>query len=196
MMRLKAIILFLILISGTYACIRPQYDHFAPIGEDHYLRMVVETSAGNTHCVQYNSSRNEFIKGSALKSPAPVNFGFIPSLNISTNKENIDPVHVMLLSDSKPAGTILKIIPVGMLQLSVSDEEKHFILAIPADPSEQKVKIQNSSELSMTNPSIFLLLESWLKNYFTTCGVNIQINGWLDENETWHYLLNTFHLQS
>ncbi|HNQ59289.1 MAG TPA: inorganic diphosphatase [Bacteroidales bacterium] len=194
MMKRKPFALISFLLIVISACIRPQYDNFSSIGEDHYLRMVIETPAGNLNCVHFHPSSNSFIQGNAFQKPAPLNFGFIPSSNRSKSAQEFDPIRVMLLSNSKPSGTILKIIPIGMLQFAASGKQRVLILAVPADPSHRKSNINDEAAISMTEPSIFSILELWLKNYSAI--PDVIIYGWADENITWNYILDVLRLKS
>ena len=81
-----------------------------------------------------------------------------------------------------------------MLQFAASGKQRVLILAVPADPSHRKSNINDEAAISMTEPSIFSILELWLKNYSAI--PDVIIYGWADENITWNYILDVLRLKS
>ncbi len=193
---MKSTILQVILISVlSVGCVSRDYSTLPSIMEGHQVTMVVEISAGTSVKIEYNALKREFLPDSIAGRvrfvdylPYPLNYGFIPStLQSAQRGGDGDPLDVMLLGQSLPTGTIIKVIPVAVLRTKDNGEDDDKILVIPADPSSRIVMADDFASLNMNYPSILAQLESWFLNYKGT-GV-ITSDGWGDEAEAWAKIL-------
>lgn len=193
---MKSTIIQVILISVlSVGCVSRDYSTLPSVTEDHQLTMVVEISAGTSVKIEYNALKREFFSDSIAGRvrvidylPYPLNYGFIPSTLQSAQKGGDgDPLDVLLLGQSLPTGTIIKVIPIAVLRMKDNGEDDDKILVIPADPSARIVMADDFASLNMNYPSVLSQLESWFLNYKGT-GVMIS-GGWGDEAEAWAKIL-------
>lgn len=189
---MKSTILQVVLISVlSVGCVSRDYSTLPSITEDHQVTMVVEISAGTSVKIEYNPLKREFLPDSIEGRvrvvdylPYPLNYGFIPSTLQSTQKGGDgDPLDVLLLGQSLPTGTIIKVIPIAVLRIKDNGEDDDKILVIPADPSARVVQADDFASLNMNYPSILIQLEVWFVNY-KRAGM-ITSSGWGDEAEAW-----------
>lgn len=186
-------LLFLIVIGG---CVSRDLESLPAITEGHQLTMVVEIAAGSAEKIEYNSEKKAFLPDSVQGKvrivdflPYPVNYGFIPStLQSKAKGGDGDPLDVMLIGQSLPAGSVLKVIPVGVLRLKDNGEADDKILAIPADPSQRLIAATDFATLTMNYPAILTLLNDWFVNYKGQ-GVTTS-DGWGDEAEAWRLVID------
>lgn len=115
---------------------------FTPEG---VLQAVIEIPAGTNTKYEYNREELRFQpdmrEGKARKVnflPYPVNYGFIPSTRMEKERGGDgDPLDVLLLAEHVPTGSVVPVIPIGLLRLSDLGELDHKVLAIPADPEKR-----------------------------------------------------------
>ena len=111
--------------------------------------MVVEIPAGTNKKLEYNAKTNSFpadvLSGEERKVnflPYPGNYGFIPSTIMDRSKGGDgDALDVLLLSQHIATGTILEIIPIGILVLEDNGEDDSKIIAVPVDENLRVIDI-------------------------------------------------------
>lgn len=186
-------VLLLLLISG---CVSRDLETLPAITEGHQLTMVVEIAAGSAVKTEYSAEKRAFLPDSVQGKvrvidflPYPVNYGFIPStIQPKASAGDGDPLDVMLIGQSLPSGTILRVIPLGVLRLKDHGENDDKILAIPADPSQRLIQSADFATLTLNYPAILTLLNDWFVNYKGQ-GV-ITSDGWGDEAEAWRLVID------
>ena len=108
-----------------------------------HLQMVVEIPAGTNVKLEYDIETNTFPvdkkngKDRVIEFlPYPGNYGFIPStiMDISRGGDG-DAVDILLLSEHLPTGTIIEVLPIGILVLEDSGEKDSKIIVVPIDES-------------------------------------------------------------
>ena len=167
------IIFFIFLTFSNINLIALNYSKIETYSTDKYLQMVVEIPAGTNKKIEYDFVKNIFLVDMANQKeriidflPYPGNYGFIPSTLM--NKENGgdgDALDVLLLSETLETGTLLDIIPIGMLVLEDSGENDSKIIAIPVKKDIQIIKASSYKELYQNYPAAKNIIELWLLNY-------------------------------
>lgn len=177
--------LILILLEG---CKPRDYSKIPAYSRNHFLQAVIEIPAGTnlkiSYCILSHRFRVETMDGAERKVnylPYPANFGFIPSTLINKAGEGKgDMIDVVVISDKLEVGTVIEIIPVGMLVIKDDFLTDYKVLAIPSDMKMQVVSVNTFPELNSTYPRLTEILEEW----FLHSGFykNAIILGWEDEH--------------
>lgn len=179
----------LVFIGILSSCGKKDYSRIPFMGEDHLFCMVVEIPAGTNHKIEFDKQSLTFKTNQVDGQdriieflPYPCNYGFIPStLQNKAKGGDGDPLDVLLIGESKETGSVLKIIPIAVLQMTDNGERDDKIIAIPADPFARTIKAQDLASLSTRYPTIIQIVELWMSNY--KGGNGIQIEGWGDEDD-------------
>ena len=166
-------IFFILLTFSNINLIALNYSKIETYSTDKYLQMVVEIPAGTNKKIEYDSDKNIFIVDRVNQKeriinflPYPGNYGFIPStLMDKENGGDGDALDVLLLSETLKTGTLLDIIPIGILVLEDSGENDSKIIAIPVNEDIQIIKSTSYDELSNNYPAIKNIIELWFLNY-------------------------------
>ena len=162
---------------------------FSPTG---HLQAVVEIPAGTNTKFEYDKKLHQFIpdnrSGQVRKidfMPYPVNYGFVPSTCMDKERGGDgDPLDVLLLAENIPTGSVVEIIPIGLLQLKDLGELDHKILAIPVDTDKRIVKSTNWTEFQQNYSAIRHILELFFL-YYDGLGT-MTLMGWADEIAAMH----------
>ncbi|MGC8864382.1 MAG: inorganic diphosphatase [Bacteroidales bacterium] len=188
--RFSPLLLFLL-----FACHHTDYSTLPPMGEDHWIRMVVETPAGQNFVSRYDSENKIFIPTVQLNKSLPENWnlGFVPAGSQKKAEQNYRLVEVLLLSSPKTQGTVLKIIPLGMLRMQTGDGPRVLLLAAPADPSDRLAGTETPEEMAMVFPEIFEQVEKNLA--LTVYKANPQSLTWADPTKTWQFIFSMIEIQ-
>jgi inorganic pyrophosphatase len=91
-----------------------------------------------------------------------------------------DPLDVLLLSEHVPTGSVVEILPIGLLQLKDLGELDHKVLAIPVNPDWRIISATNWIEFQQHYSAIRHILELFFL-YYDGLGT-MTIMGWSDEN--------------
>lgn len=175
-------------------CSHPDYYALPATTDGQQVIMVVEIAAGTSLKTEYDNSAKRFLpdsvngKARLIKFlPYPVNYGFIPStLQSKEEGGDGDPLDVMMIGPALPTGTIVKVIPLGVLRLKDRGETDDKILVIAADPDQRAVEADDFSTLTLSYPAILTILEEWFVNYK---GIGVtQSLGWGDDSEAWRII--------
>ncbi|WP_299704415.1 inorganic diphosphatase [uncultured Pontibacter sp.] len=147
------------------------------------LQAVIEVPAGSATKLHYNRQTRKFEAEQQAGQdrvvnflPYPANFGFIPSTEINAQKK---PLEVVVLSGSVEAGTVLEVIPVGVLQLETNGELDHKIIAVPARPSERTVNVSDYNSFTADYPAVKSILQQWFVYHNQTA--KSKFVGWRNE---------------
>lgn len=173
----------------VFACTRRNLEELPAIGSDHYFRMVVEIPAGSSLKNEYNPKTRRFEAGKDNQPPRvidflpyPGNYGFIPSTRQDAKSGGDgDPLDVLLIGPPLEKGTVIKILPVGVLKMTDAGETDHKIIAIPADPEARTLQAFNYATIFTKYPAVLNILETWFLNYKGS--EIVVIEGWGDETE-------------
>jgi len=185
-------LLLLIFLSG---CVNRDYESLPAVTDGHQVTMVVEIPAGTSVKIEYNRQRRAFLPDSVNGKvrvidflPYPVNYGFIPSTcQRAEDGGDGDPLDVMLIGETLPVGTIVKVLPVGVLRLKDRGETDDKILVIPADPMRRVIEADDFASLSVNYPALINILTEWFVSYKGP-GL-VESSGWGDESEAWQEIV-------
>lgn len=174
----------LLLNTLIFGC-KTDYANLPAYSENRQMQAVIEIPAGSAHQQQYNFETREFPAPETNTAenlihflPYPVNFGFVPStFRDEANGGSGKPVAISVIGESCAVGTVLEVIPVGVLILDMNGELVHNIIAIPARPSEQTIEAEDFATFSSKYPAVKLILEKW----FLNARPNTHLVGWKNE---------------
>ena len=155
------------------------------------LNVVVEIPAGTNRKVEYHPGTGyvvDTLEGGADRVinflPYPGNYGFVPSTLMDESRGGDgDALDVLVIGESVPTGTQLRVIPVGALMLRDRGEIDTKIIAVAADPDERTLRVENFLDFSLGNDAAKRIIETWFLNYK---GDNaIELLRWEDEAYAW-----------
>lgn len=163
------------------------YADISTYSDAGFLQMVVEIPAGTNMKLEYDLETNTFPvdkkdgKERLIEFlPYPGNYGFIPSTIMDINRGGDgDAVDILLLSEHLPTGTIIEVLPIGVLVLVDSGEMDSKIIAIPVDES---LRILNTQSYESFHSEFFMakhLIQLWFLGYKE--GSVIEFISWKDE---------------
>lgn len=187
-MKQKNTFITIILVIGfsisSYAI---DYKTIDTYSENKYLNMVVEIPAGTSTKIEYNYFFNKFMPDEINGKPRivnfmpyPANYGFIPStLMNSASGGDGDPLDVLLIAESIKTGTVIEIIPIGILVLNDLNENDSKIIAIPVDPMLRIINVESFKELKQHHNAILDLIRLWFLNYKNNNAIKFEY--WGDE---------------
>lgn len=137
------------------------------------INVVIEIPAGTNHKMEYqpesNTFENDVIAGQDRVIeflPYPANYGFIPSTLMDKEKGGDgDALDVILIAESLPTGTVIEAIPIATLRLNDNGETDTKIVAIPTDPAQQLIKVENFVEFMVEYDAARLIIQEWFLSY-------------------------------
>ena len=189
-MRLTAAIIFSLLVSNpSFAGSSVDYSEVSTYSQAGILQMVIEIPAGTNRKLEYNSKTNSFVVDTLAGRPRVIeflpyvgNYGFIPSTIMHESRGGDgDALDILLISESRPTGTIVGVIPIALLKLEDQGEIDNKIIAVPANPSERIINAASLSELHSEFPDTMSIIKQWFLNYKKTG--SIKFRGWGSEAE-------------
>jgi len=90
-----------------------------------------------------------------------------------------DALDVLVLSDASPRGSVIKVLPIGVILLEDQGENDHKIIAVPFEASDRIINVEKfSSFITKYNAAQFIVQE-WFLNY-KGFG-KMKLLGWKDE---------------
>ncbi|QHL88841.1 inorganic diphosphatase [Nibribacter ruber] len=176
------LVLFMALSSCT-----TNYQDVPAFTETKQWQAVIVTPAGSTEPQRYDASQKKFLPQTEAGQPKKLDFlpslgneGFIPSTLVDSVKGRpAAPLPVLVLSNQLKQGTVLEILPMGVLVLERNGELYHLIVAIPARPSEQTISAHNYLDFSGRYPAVKTILQNWYLNVDRQQPTRLM--GWKDE---------------
>ena len=172
-------ILFLFLLSGC----KTDYANLPTYSANKQLQAVIENPAGTNHKLRFDRTTKEFVNAKEAGRdrvigflPFPGNYGFIPSTEVGGNG---DPLEVLVIAEAMETGTVMEIVPLGVLHLDIEGELEPKIIAVPARPSEQLISATDYAALSTQYPALKEILEKWFVHHTPTR--HAKFAGWRDE---------------
>jgi inorganic pyrophosphatase len=161
-------ITFLLVLS-----LNANYMEIKTFSKDGFLQMVVEIPAGTNKKIEYDKNLNDFLidKIDGIDRiinflPYPGNYGFIPSTQMDKERGGDgDALDILLLSESINTGTIIDVIPIGLLVLQDSNEIDTKIIAVPVNKSLKIIDAENYSDLNEDYLILKDITKLWFTNY-------------------------------
>ena len=155
---------------------------------DGLLNAVIEIPAGTNHKFEYNKQSFEFQNDLRHGQPRvidflpyPVNYGFVPSTRMDKPRGGDgDPLDVLVLAESLPTGTVLPVLPIGLLLLQDHGEWDNKVLATPADPARRIIRATNWHDFQQSYSAARHLIETFFL-YYDGLGT-MTLMGWADEH--------------
>lgn len=147
------------------------------------LQAVIEVPAGNNLQLKYDRQTQEFIsiknagKDDVIEFlPLPGNYGFIPSTEVDKAGNSLP---ILVLAERVETGTVMEVVPLGILQLETDGEIKPVVVAVPARPSERTINATTLEALTKHYPAAQTILREWFVNQSRTD--NTKFVAWRDE---------------
>ncbi|TGE22908.1 inorganic diphosphatase [Hymenobacter metallicola] len=159
-----------------------QLPTFSP--ERKLLQVVVEIPAGSNHAQRYDPAKKDFlpVRRAGLDHiveflPCPGNQGFIPgTLLPSTNA----PLQAIVLAETQAEGTVIEVLPIGVLTLDDNGVLEQVIVAVPARPSQQILPgIASWKSLTKQFPGAQQAVGQWFQHQGRIG--EVRLVGWKDE---------------
>ncbi|MGY2131586.1 inorganic diphosphatase [Hymenobacter sp. HD11105] len=173
----------LLLSLGVAGC---QTDYaelptFSP--ERKLMQAVIEVSAGTNYEQRYDPANNKFApqqragKDRMLEFlPYPGNYGFVPSTSTASG----NALAILVLAESQPAGTVLEVLPIGLVVLDKAGVLERVVLAVPARPSQRILPhVTTWDDFTQGYPAAQQILRLWFQHSDNPGAVRIM--GWKDE---------------
>jgi len=165
----------------------PNLLHYPTFSESGQLNAVIEIASGTNRKFEIDKESGHIRPDLRDGKPRmidflsyPVNYGFIPSTKMDQIRGGDgDPLDVLVLAESKPAGTVLEVIPIGLLMLEDGGEADNKVLAIPVDPALRIIRADNWHDFQQQYSTIRHILELYFM-YYDGLGV-MKVMGWADE---------------
>lgn len=155
--------------------------------ENGLLNAVIEIPAGTNTKYEYNRQLLHFqpdVRENRTRRidflSYPLNYGFIPSTRMDKERGGDgDPLDVLVLAEHLPVGTVLEVIPIGLLLLKDLGELDNKVLSIPADPGKRIIRAKNWREFQQEYSAARHILELFFM-YYDGLGT-MTVMGWADE---------------
>ncbi len=166
------------------------YNALPAFSENGVLQCVIEIPSGTNKKVEYNKTSYTFEidKKNGQERiinflPYPGNYGFIPS-TLSTIDEggDGDALDILVIAEALPTGTILEIIPIGMLKLLDNGEYDYKIIGIPIKKELQIIQATTYVNFIEKYPKAKEIIDDWFLHYDTSDVLSSE--GWANEKET------------
>lgn len=168
---------------------QPRVDELPTYSADRYLlQVVVETPAGTNRVLHYDATANDFVPEQRAGVdrlvgflPYPANAGFVPSTHLPASPQHPTgrPLPALVLAESLPTGTVLEVLPIGLLTLDRAGELEPVVLTVPARPSQRVLPVTNWREMRQQYPAAQEILRLWLLR--SAEHGEVRIVGWRDE---------------
>jgi inorganic pyrophosphatase len=160
-------------------CIQCQTSEKASVYElsayssNNHIQAVIEIPAGTSKKIEFNTRSKQFEvdqrngKDRVIQYlPYPANYGFIPgTFSDPTKGGDGDALDILILCESVPTGTIMEVLPIGMLKLIDDGELDYKIIAIPVDQTLRTVDATRLDILQEKFPYIQEIIAQWFLNY-------------------------------
>ncbi|MDX1913824.1 MAG: inorganic diphosphatase [Saprospiraceae bacterium] len=164
-------------------------DHLSlpTFSENGHLQGVIEIPAGTNTKYEYNRQLFQFqpdVREGKLRRvdflSYPVNYGFIPSTRMDKDRGGDgDPLDVLILTEHLPTGSIVEVLPIGLMKLKDLGELDHKVLAIPVNTDKRIIKATNWHDFQRDYSAIRHILEQFFL-YYDGLGT-MTLMGWGDE---------------
>ncbi len=181
-------LLSLSILIAFGACMPIDLNTIPSLSKEGHTNAVIEIPAGTNKKIEYNKTTRKFEidqrngKDRVINFlPYPGNYGFIPSTYSNPEKGGDgDALDIMVISESVRSGTVMRVIPIGMLKLIDDNELDYKIIAIPSEADQQIVSVASFEELQTKHPQLVQMIENWFLSYDTDPAT---VEGWGDEKE-------------
>jgi inorganic pyrophosphatase len=155
-------------LSGWLVGCQQHYEDLPTFSTDRkLLQVVVEMPAGTNHARRYDAATHTFVpvRRAGLELvveflPCPGNLGFVPGTRLGLAAR---PLAALVLTEAEPAGSVLEVLPIGLLTLDDNGELHHLVLAVPARPSQQILPdVTTWQDLLTRYPGARTVIQQWV----------------------------------
>ncbi len=169
----------------------PSNLYSLPSTDGDALNVVVEIPAGSNHKIEYHPGSgfmNDTLENGSERVvhflPYPGNYGFVPSTLMDKRRGGDgDALDVLIIGEAQATGTLVRALPIAALLLRDRGEIDTKIIAVPADPADRTLEVENFLDFSLGNDAAKRIIESWFLNYK---GPNMtELLRWEDESYAW-----------
>ncbi|RDC64536.1 inorganic diphosphatase [Adhaeribacter pallidiroseus] len=181
------------LIISIHVCLagcKTNYDRLPAFTDRKYLQAIVEIPAGTNQVIKYNAKKQEFenVTEQAIRYlPYPGNFGFIPSTRTPGEQAGDEqPIDIFVLAESQPSGTVLEVVPIGILFLERDGLPDPKIIAVPAKPTQQIIVAEDYATFLRKYPEIKEIITEWFRH--ANPSQKVRIIGWKNEKFAEDYI--------
>lgn len=149
------------------------YKRLLTFNDDGTINAVIEIPAGTNQKIEYDRRKNAFTQEKVNGKPReisflpyPGNYGYIPDTRLSVDDGGDgDPLDILVLSESRVTGTAIKVKPIGVLLMKDNGELDHKVIAIPADPANQVIRVKDFMDFMINFDAAKQIVETWFLNY-------------------------------
>ncbi len=174
---------WVLLTIGITAC-KTDYENLPAFTPKKYVQAVIEIPAGTNQLIKYDSKTQEFrnVTGRSVQFlPYPGNFGFIPSTKTPGEKAGDEqPLDILVLSESQPSGTVMEVLPLGILLLERDGLPDPKVIAVPAKPTQQIIDATDYATFNRNHPEIKEIITQWFAH--ANPSQRARILGWKNEH--------------
>lgn len=186
--RFTSLLFTMLTLFCAVSCQQDLY-HLPTYSSQDFVQAVIEIPAGTNHKYEINPESGQFeielINGKervVAYLPYPGNYGFIPGTMMdAASGGDGDALDVLVISEHVPTGTVVEIIPVGLLQLIDQGEDDFKLIAVPADKSMRIVDCFDLECIEKDYPAVLEQIEKWFTSYKKKGG--LVSKGFLDEQQ-------------
>ncbi len=112
--------------------------------------------------------------------PYPGNYGFIAATDMDEKAGGDgDALDVLILCDARESGTVMKVLPLGVILLEDNGKKDHKIIAVPFDESERTINVEKFSAFITKYNAAQFIVQEWFMNYKGLGQMTLL--GWKDE---------------
>jgi inorganic pyrophosphatase len=187
-MRLLPLLALAALATATLALsgCQTHYEDLPTFSQERrLLQVVVEMPAGTNHAQRYDATQHQFVpeRRAGLDHvveflPCPGNSGFIPGT--AGAPPSARPLAALVLAETQPAGTVLEVLPIGLVTLDDNGLLRPIVLAVPARPSQQILPaVVTWQDLTTRYPGAREVLRQWFQHQGRPG--EVRIVSWKDE---------------
>ena len=154
--------------------------------DDGTINAVIEIPAGTSTKIEYDTETASF-RPDQLDDhdrvidflPYVANYGFVPGTYMDPARGGDgDALDILVLGESQPTGTLLRVRPIALLNLTDAGEIDTKLVAMPADSSLQTMRIDSFKDLLINYDGAKRIIETWFVSYKGLGKVTL--NGWQD----------------
>ena len=172
----------LALLTASLSCAHGEaFLEIAPVNADLTIHVVVENPAGSDEKWEVRSDGHlaqEFQGGVPIRIPYlpwPVNGGMIPRTLLAADLGGDgEPVDVLLLGAARPRGSVVRAVPIGLLEVIDRLERDDKVLAVV--PGTTFGDLEDVADLEARYPGVRAMLSTWYAN--SRPGGRIQVQGY------------------
>lgn len=182
-----SLICFLFLLTNCE--VKNRYNDLSSYStQNKRLQTVIEVSAGSSRYFEYDYKTNVFkirkINGMDEMQkflPCPVNVGFIPSSSRDSSHSRINPLDVLVITETLSPSSLLEIKVLGVMKLIENGVERNYIISEPYSDDLKILKAKDFADL-IANHSISMdIIQKWFVNFKPE--LKTKFVSWGNENE-------------